>query len=122
MVVGAAGTMLTQLMAKAMNRSLFNVLFGSMGAGGGAEIEGSMKEVQSDITTKQQYLDGLIEEARHAEMTDGQSEATMLLRRLQLFFFTQKLPAPPAWIPDCPRCFARVVIQHASAHHHAHCS
>ena len=74
------------------------------------------------ITTKQQYLDGLIKEARHVEMTDGQSEATMLLRRLQLFFFTQKLPAPPAWIPDCPRCFARVVIQHASAHHHAHCS
>ena len=31
MVVGAAGTMLTQLMAKAMNRSLFSVLFGSFG-------------------------------------------------------------------------------------------
>ncbi len=48
MVVGAAGTLLTQLMAKAMNRSLFNVLFGSMSAGNAAAIEGSMKEVQAD--------------------------------------------------------------------------
>jgi NAD(P) transhydrogenase subunit beta len=32
MVVGAAGTLLTQLMAKAMNRSIGNVLFGSFGA------------------------------------------------------------------------------------------
>ncbi len=32
MVVGAAGTMLTQLMAKAMNRSIASVLFGSFGA------------------------------------------------------------------------------------------
>ncbi len=37
-VVGAAGTLLTQLMAKAMNRSLANVLFAGFGAssGGGA--------------------------------------------------------------------------------------
>jgi NAD(P) transhydrogenase subunit beta len=37
-VVGAAGTLLTQLMAKAMNRSLGNVLFSNFGetsAGGG---------------------------------------------------------------------------------------
>jgi len=36
MVVGAAGTMLTQLMAKAMNRSITSVLFGSFGASGEA--------------------------------------------------------------------------------------
>ncbi len=48
MVVGAAGTLLTQLMAKAMNRSLFNVLFGSMSSAGSAAIEGSMKEVQAN--------------------------------------------------------------------------
>src|SRR3546814_4607876 len=35
MVVGAAGTLLTQLMAKALNRSIGNVLFGSFGAAGG---------------------------------------------------------------------------------------
>jgi NAD(P) transhydrogenase subunit beta len=47
-VVGAAGTLLTQLMAKAMNRSLANVLFVSMGSGGSGEaIEGTMKEVDA---------------------------------------------------------------------------
>ena len=47
-VVGAAGTLLTQLMAKAMNRSLANVLFGSMGAGGeAADIEGAMKPIDA---------------------------------------------------------------------------
>ncbi len=49
-VVGSSGTLLTQLMAKAMNRSLANVLFSGFGSDGGAaaeeEIEGSMKEIQ----------------------------------------------------------------------------
>ncbi len=35
-VVGSAGTLLTQLMAKAMNRSLGNVLFSGFGDTGGA--------------------------------------------------------------------------------------
>jgi NAD(P) transhydrogenase subunit beta len=51
MVVGAAGTLLTQLMAKAMNRSLGNVLFGNFGAGGGAtqqEIAGALKPVDAN--------------------------------------------------------------------------
>lgn len=50
-VVGAAGTLLTQLMAKAMNRSLANVLFAGFGASGGAElaaVEGTMKEMSAD--------------------------------------------------------------------------
>ncbi|HWG11340.1 MAG TPA: NAD(P)(+) transhydrogenase (Re/Si-specific) subunit beta [Rhodanobacteraceae bacterium] len=49
MVVGAAGTLLTQLMAKAMNRSLANVLFGNFGGGGGEaqEIAGSQKPVDA---------------------------------------------------------------------------
>ena len=48
-VVGAAGTLLTQLMAKAMNRSLGNVLFGAFGkeaATGGGEIHGSLKPIE----------------------------------------------------------------------------
>ena len=49
-VVGSSGTLLTQLMAKAMNRSLANVLFSGFGSDGGAaaeeDIEGSMKEIQ----------------------------------------------------------------------------
>ncbi len=50
-VVGAAGTLLTQLMARAMNRSLANVLFAGFGAGGGQElaaVEGSMKALDPD--------------------------------------------------------------------------
>ncbi len=47
-VVGAAGTLLTQLMAKAMNRSLANVLFVSMGPKGeSAAIEGSLKPIDA---------------------------------------------------------------------------
>jgi NAD(P) transhydrogenase subunit beta len=50
-VVGAAGTLLTQLMAKAMNRSISNVLFAGFGAAGGQElagVEGTMKESSPD--------------------------------------------------------------------------
>jgi len=50
MVVGAAGTLLTQLMAKAMNRSLGNVLFGSFGAAAGGaarEISGAQKPIEA---------------------------------------------------------------------------
>jgi len=50
-VVGSAGTLLTQLMAKAMNRSLGNVLFSGFGesGGGGAagEVTGSMKAIEA---------------------------------------------------------------------------
>jgi NAD(P) transhydrogenase subunit beta len=49
-VVGSAGTLLTQLMAKAMNRSLGNVLFSSFGSDGGeqaGEVKGSMKPIDA---------------------------------------------------------------------------
>ncbi|MFO1434379.1 MAG: NAD(P)(+) transhydrogenase (Re/Si-specific) subunit beta [Candidatus Competibacteraceae bacterium] len=47
-VVGSAGTLLTQLMAKAMNRPLSNVLFSSFGEGGGPalEVTGTMKAME----------------------------------------------------------------------------
>ena len=51
-VVGSAGTLLTQLMAKAMNRSLSNVLFSSFGTGddGGSamEVSGAMKAIDAN--------------------------------------------------------------------------
>jgi NAD(P) transhydrogenase subunit beta len=50
MVVGSAGTLLTLLMAKAMNRSVSNVLFSNFGAAGDeqqGEIKGSMKPVDA---------------------------------------------------------------------------
>jgi NAD(P) transhydrogenase subunit beta len=48
-VVGAAGTLLTQLMARAMNRSLANVLFSSFGDTDieGSEVSGSMKPIDA---------------------------------------------------------------------------
>jgi NAD(P) transhydrogenase subunit beta len=49
-VVGSAGTLLTQLMARAMNRSLGNVLFSGFGDTGGAptgEVSGSMKPIEA---------------------------------------------------------------------------
>ncbi len=52
MVVGAAGTLLTQLMARAMNRSLANVLFSGFGAAAGQEaaatVGGDMKPIDID--------------------------------------------------------------------------
>jgi NAD(P) transhydrogenase subunit beta len=52
MVVGAAGMLLTQLMAKAMNRSLGNVLFSGFGdtgtSGDGGEVTGALKPIEAD--------------------------------------------------------------------------
>ncbi|HJP70744.1 MAG TPA: NAD(P)(+) transhydrogenase (Re/Si-specific) subunit beta [Candidatus Limnocylindria bacterium] len=52
-LVGASGAILTQLMCKAMNRSLFNVLFAGFGTGGetaaaGAGGEEQLKEISAD--------------------------------------------------------------------------
>jgi len=49
-IVGAAGSLLTLQMAKAMNRSISNVFFGAFGATeeAGAQISGSMKQVEVD--------------------------------------------------------------------------
>ena len=52
-VVGSAGTLLTQLMARAMNRSLGNVLFSGFGESSGeaaGEVTGSLKPIEaSDV-------------------------------------------------------------------------
>lgn len=64
MVVGAAGSLLTYLMANAMNRSLANVLFAGFGVddGGSAEgPEGEMKSVEAfDAAASFAYADSLI--------------------------------------------------------------
>jgi H+-translocating NAD(P) transhydrogenase subunit beta len=62
-VVGAAGTLLTQLMAKAMNRSLASVLFSAFGDESieGGEISGSMKPIEpSDAGVMMAYADRVI--------------------------------------------------------------
>jgi NAD(P) transhydrogenase subunit beta len=63
-VVGSAGTLLTQLMARAMNRSIGNVLFSSFGASGGADadsVEGSMKPIDAaDAGIMMAYADRVV--------------------------------------------------------------
>lgn len=60
-LVGAAGTLLTILMCKAMNRSLLNVLIGSFGGGtkagpAGSKEQGSYKEISiSDTAVVMSY-------------------------------------------------------------------
>lgn len=64
-VVGSAGTLLTQLMAKAMNRPISNILFASFGSDGGEaaeeDIAGSMKEIQgTDAAIMMAYAEKVI--------------------------------------------------------------
>jgi len=64
-VVGSAGTLLTQLMARAMNRSLGNVLFSGFGDTGGAAAggptTGSMKPIDAaDVGVMMAYAQKVI--------------------------------------------------------------
>ncbi|HMA00094.1 MAG TPA: NAD(P)(+) transhydrogenase (Re/Si-specific) subunit beta [Steroidobacteraceae bacterium] len=63
-VVGAAGTLLTQLMAKAMNRSLGNVLFANFGetsSAAAAGVTGSQKAIEaSDAGVMMAYSQKII--------------------------------------------------------------
>jgi H+-translocating NAD(P) transhydrogenase subunit beta len=65
-LVGAAGTLLTILMCKAMNRSLKNVLIGSFGgnktaAGGASKEQGAYKEISlSDTAMVMSYANKVI--------------------------------------------------------------
>jgi NAD(P) transhydrogenase subunit beta len=64
MVVGSAGTLLTLLMAKAMNRSVSNVIFSNFGATGDeqqGEIKGSQKPAEaSDAAVQMRYASKVI--------------------------------------------------------------
>jgi NAD(P) transhydrogenase subunit beta len=63
-LVGSAGTILTVVMCKAMNRSLMNVLIGmagSNGSGSGAAVSGSVREVQAtDVAIMMKYASKVI--------------------------------------------------------------
>ena len=63
-VVGSAGTLLTQLMAKAMNRPISNVLFSNFGDGGNGEAQaatGSMKEIDStDVAVMMAFAEKVV--------------------------------------------------------------
>ena len=62
-MVGAAGMLLTRLMAKAMNRSIKNVLFSNFGGGGASmqEIGGSMKPIEAgDVAAMMAYAERVV--------------------------------------------------------------
>lgn len=62
MMVGAAGILLTRLMAKAMNRSIRSVLFSSFGASGQAQaIEGAQKPIEAgDVAAMMAYAERVV--------------------------------------------------------------
>jgi NAD(P) transhydrogenase subunit beta len=62
-MVGAAGMLLTRLMAKAMNRKIGNVLFSNFGGGGAAtqDIAGSMKPIEAaDVAAMMAYAERVV--------------------------------------------------------------
>ena len=62
MMVGAAGILLTRLMAKAMNRSIASVLFSSFGASGEAqEISGTQKPIEAgDVAAMMAFAERVV--------------------------------------------------------------
>ena len=62
MMVGAAGMLLTRLMAKAMNRPISGVLFSNFGGGGEAqEISGSQKPIEAgDVAAMMAYAERVV--------------------------------------------------------------
>nr|WP_272494229.1 NAD(P)(+) transhydrogenase (Re/Si-specific) subunit beta [Stenotrophomonas mori] len=63
MMVGAAGILLTRLMAKAMNRPISGVLFSHFGGGGqaAAEIAGSQKPIEAaDVAAMMAYAERVV--------------------------------------------------------------
>ncbi|MEO6155800.1 MAG: NAD(P)(+) transhydrogenase (Re/Si-specific) subunit beta [Thermomonas sp.] len=63
MMVGAAGILLTRLMAKAMNRKISNVLFSDFGGASGEmqEIGGSMKPIEAaDVAAMMAYAERVV--------------------------------------------------------------
>ena len=62
-MVGAAGMLLTRLMAKAMNRKISNVLFSNFGGGSAAmqEIGGAMKPIEAaDVAAMMAYAERVV--------------------------------------------------------------
>ena len=69
------------------------------------------------ITTKAVHMHPYVEAAEAALAAGSMCEETMLLRRLKLYHFCEKLPLPEGVVvPTCGACFAQMVLQYASAY------
>ena len=62
------------------------------------------------ITTKEPYLRAIALAARAALAAGQACEETMLLRRLCVYHFTQKLTVTTGHIPECGSCFVRYIV------------
>ena len=68
------------------------------------------------ITTKLEDIDRLAywAEINPATNAPWDAEASMLMRRLKIYPFTQKIPKPRQHIPFCGHCFAHLVMTQAA--------
>ena len=66
------------------------------------------------ITCKELHVKPIVRAAQEAINTGNASQETMLLRRLRLYWLSEKLPLPEGvQIPECPTCFAQLVVHYA---------
>ena len=67
-------------------------------------------------TTKYQDLDRLQQAAADDAETGlpGNGDASMILRRLKVYRFSQRVQKPKRQLPYCGRCFARLVCAGAA--------
>ena len=68
------------------------------------------------ITTPLQRMEKFIADAERARSRGESSVATMVLRRLKLYKFTQGIQAPAEQIPQCAACFASFVFEGEAAY------
>jgi NAD(P) transhydrogenase subunit beta len=98
-VVGSAGVLLTQLMAKAMNRSIRNVLFSNFGETTGDEMEttGSIKEIEaSDAAVMMAFAEKVIIVPGYGmAVAQAQHKVWELIKQLQERDVTVKIAIHP---------------------------
>ena len=56
-------------------------------------------------------MEKFMNEADKAYKDDTSSEPTMVLRRLKIHRFSQRIPKPTRQIPQCASCFASIVFE-----------
>ena len=66
------------------------------------------------VTCKEKVMAPIVQRAELASIQNQASEDTMLLRRLKLYWLSQKLPLEPGTVVrECPLCFARMVLHYS---------